>query len=634
MKNIGYIRYFKLLNILVIVPAIFLVQILHAQDFRLSNYLKKGEKDATLAVMAMLQDASQHKNSKVIIEEGTYHFYPEKAYEQYSYVSNHDNTLRRIAFPIKGFDGLTLQGSGAKLIFHGVMMPFLIEDSKSIAISGFTLDWHIPLHSEALVVANDQDNGSIDLKIAENIPYTIRNEKLIFIKEGYEHDLGNTILYDPERKAVAYNTNKYTPLRMNQNIPIRNRQAFDFHNNVDLRSPNYVYQNQEDMLKAEELAAGLVRISGLTKSPPPVGMVLVAKGQNGNNRTANAFHINKSREIKLHDVTIHHAGGMGVIGERSINITLDNMNIFPNPASGLMVSTTADASHFVNCKGEIIINNCNFRNQLDDATNVHGSYVIVEDVFSAKKIGVRVGHFQQGGFDFAEAGDKIGFINQKESANVVFEATVQSINKLNERYYIITLNENVAEKLSKDYVVENLDWYPELTITNNHFADNRARGILLSTPKKTIVRNNYFSNMMSAIFIPVELTWWYESGSAQDLLIEGNTFGDSAYGGGDRPVIYIETDLDKTDYIFGKITIKNNSFNNFNPSILKANGVRYLEFTDNKIENSKSFPALNYEAYVLDVHHIDTLLIKNVKITKDFQNKLKVVDVTNKVLDM
>lgn len=627
-------NHFGLLRILALIPAFMLVQKLHAQDFRLSNYLNENEKDVTLAVLTMLQDASEYKDSKVIIEEGVYHFYPEKAYEQYSFVSNHDNTMRRIAFPIKGFDGLTLQASGAKFIFHGLMMPFLIEDSKNVDISGFSIDWHIPLHSEALVVANDQENGSVDLKIAESFPYTIRNEKLIFIKEGYEHDLGNAILYDPLRKAVAYNTNDYTPLRMNKNIEIKNKHSFDFQNYVDLRSPEYVYQNQENILKAEELAHGLVRISGLSKSPPPVGMVLVAKGQNGDNRTANAIHINKSQDIKIHDVTIYHAGGMGVIGERSINITLDNMKIFPNPERDLMVSTTADASHFVNCKGEIIINNCNFRNQLDDATNVHGSYVIVSDVLSPNKIGVRVGHFQQGGFDFAEAGDKIGFINQKKSANVELKTTVQHVNKLNERYYIITLSENIASQLNDDYVVENLDWYPELTITNNHFADNRARGILLSTPKKTIVRNNYFSNMMSAIFVPVELTWWYESGSAQDLLIEGNTFGDCAYGGGDRPVIYIETDLDKTDYIFGNITIKNNTFTNFNPSILKANGVRYLEFSDNKIENSKSFPALYPSAHVLDVHHIDTLIIKNIDITVDFQNKLKAIDVINKVSNM
>lgn len=613
----------------ILIPLFCIITPSFAQEFRLSNYLRDGEKDATLAVVTMLDEASQHKDSEVIIEQGTYHFYPEKAFEQYCYVSNHDNTMRRIAFPIKDFDGLTLDASGAEFIFHGVMMPFLIEDSKNIDISNFTIDWHIPLHSEALIEASDSVNKTIDIRISDNIPYTIRNEELIFIKEGYEHDLGRAILYDPERRAIAYNTQKYTPLRMHKKIEISNKQTFDFHNYIDFKSPDFVYQNQENYLKAEEIAHGLVRISGLRKSIPLVGMVLATKGNNGNNRIANAFHINRSNDVKLHDLTIHHAGGMGVIGERSIDITLDNVKIHPNPESNLMVSTTADASHFVNCKGKIVINNCNFRNQLDDATNVHGSFVIMEDVLGPDKIGVRVGHYQQAGFDFAGPGDNVGFINQKESANVEFKATVKSMQKVNGRYYVITLNENVANKLSDDYVVENLDWYPELTITNNHFADNRARGILLSTPKKTIVKDNYFSNMMSAIFIPVELTWWYESGSAQDVLIEGNTFGDCAYGGGKRPVIYIETDLDKTDYIFGKIIIKNNNFSNFQPSILKANGVKYLEFSDNIISNSNSFTPFDADAYVVEVNHIDTLVMKNLNITKYFKNSLKKEGIRN-----
>ena len=119
-------------------------QALSAQEFKLSDYLKKGEKDVTLSVITMLQDASKHKNSKIIIENGTYHFYPEKAYEQYCFITNHDNSLRRIAFPINDFDGLTIDAKDAKFIFHGVMMPFNIENSKNIDISGLTIDWHPP----------------------------------------------------------------------------------------------------------------------------------------------------------------------------------------------------------------------------------------------------------------------------------------------------------------------------------------------------------------------------------------------------------------------------------------------------------------------------------------------------------
>ena len=343
-----------------------IVQSLFAQEFRLSDYLKEGEKDATLSVITMLQDASKYKDSKVIVEKGTYHFYPEKAYEKYTFITNHDNTLRRVAFPVNKFDGLTIEANDAKFIFHGIMMPFNIENSKNIDISGLTIDWHIPIHSESMIVANDTINHTFNLRIADNIPYTIRNEQLFFIKEGFEHDLDHAILYDPKRKAIAYNTTKYTPLKINTDIEIRNKDEFDFPNYIDFRSPEYQAQDQEYKIKAKEIEPGLVRIYGSKKPLPPVGMVMISKGRFGKDRIANAFHINKSSNVKLHNITIHYAGGMGILGERSSDITLDSVNVIANPDKQLMVSTTADAAHFAGCRGSIVVNNCNFRHQLDE----------------------------------------------------------------------------------------------------------------------------------------------------------------------------------------------------------------------------------------------------------------------------
>lgn len=607
-----------------------IIQPLFAQEFKLSDYLKVGEKDATLSVITMLQDASKHKNSRVIIEKGTYHFYPEKAYEQYCFITNHDNSLRRITFPINNFDGLTIDAKEAKFIFHGVMMPFNIENSKNIDISGLTIDWHLPLHGEGIIEANDTINNTFDIRLADNMTYTIRNEQLIFIKEGFEHDLAHAILYDPKRKAVAYNTNKYTPLQMTKTIEIRNKDKFDFVNYIDFRIPEYEVQNQEYSIKAEEIAPGLVRIYGNKKPLPPVGMVLVCKGQFGKDRIANAFYINESSNVKLHNLTINYAGGMGIIGERSQDIVLEGLNILANPDNKLMVSTTADAAHFSSCKGKIVVNNCNFRHQLDDAINVHGAFVIVEDILAPNKIGVRIGHFQQAGFKFAEEGENVGFINPENSTEVEFKTTVKSFYKLNKDYYIIAFNEEITDKLSKGYVVENLDWYPEVSITNSQFADNRARGLLLKSPKKTIVKNNYFSNMMQALIISGDLnTWWYESGGAQDMLIEGNTFGDCNYDGGKRPVISISGNQDNKGRMLGKIIINNNTFNSFNPSIVAAIGVKHLEFTNNTINNSKTFPATSSDAFVLNIKQVETLKIKNIKISKDFINKIKTEEVKN-----
>ena len=41
----------------------------------------------------------------------------------------------------------------------------------------------------------------------------------------------------------------------------------------------------------------------------------------------------------------------------------------PCPHTQRVISTTADATHFVNCKGDILIENCRFENMLDDGTN-------------------------------------------------------------------------------------------------------------------------------------------------------------------------------------------------------------------------------------------------------------------------
>ncbi|HEY5689549.1 MAG TPA: right-handed parallel beta-helix repeat-containing protein [Yeosuana sp.] len=620
----------KRINLSLLLLFTIIAQSLFAQEFRLSNYLKEGEKDATLSVITMLQDASKYKNSKVVIEKGTYHFYPEKAYEKYTYITNHDNTLRRIAFPVNNVDGLTIEANDSKFIFHGIMMPFNIENSKNIDISGLTIDWHIPIHSESMIVANDTTNHTFDIRIADNIPYTIRNEQLFFIKEGFEHDLAHAILYDPKRKAIAYNTTKYTPLKITDNIEIRNKDNFDFPYYVDFRSPEYDAQDQEYIIKAKEIKPGLVRIYGSKKPLPPVGMVMISKGRFGKDRIANAFYINKSSNVKLHNITIHYAGGMGILGERSSDITIDSVNVIANPDKQLMVSTTADAAHFAGCRGKVVVNNCNFRHQLDDAINIHGAYVLVEDILAPDKIGVRLGHFQQAGFEFAEAGDTIGFVNTKDSSEVVFKSVVKSFNKLNKDYYVITLNESITDKLSKGFVVENVDWYPEVTITNSQFADNRARALLLKSPKKTIVRNNYFSNMMPALLISGGInTWWYESGGSQDMLIEGNTFGDCSYGGANEPVITIGGRFNGKGRMLGSIIIRNNVFNNFQPSILKARGVTYLEFTNNTINNSKTFPPLYPDEYVLDIKQVETLKIKNVKISKDFKNKVKAEEIKN-----
>ena len=95
-----------------------------------------------------------------------------------------------------------------------------------------------------------------------------------------------------------------------------------------------------------------------------------------------AFFISNSETIHIFNVNIWHCGGMGVIAQLSRDIELNNVNVVPSPNTGRIISITADATHYVNCAGYIRMIGCTFCNQKDDATNIHGLYMAVDEILA------------------------------------------------------------------------------------------------------------------------------------------------------------------------------------------------------------------------------------------------------------
>ncbi len=77
-------------------------------------------------------------------------------------------------------------------------------------------------------------------------------------------------------------------------------------------------------------------------------------------------------------------------------------------------------------------------------------------------------------------------------------------------------------------VVDNVSWYPDLTIRNCSVTMDSCRGFLISTRGKVLVeRNSTFANTnMSAILIADDANSWFESGRVRDVTIRGNRFLD------------------------------------------------------------------------------------------------------------
>ena len=582
-----------------------------------NNPDKKGEnvlfnteiaEDATPSVVARILQAEENPISEIKFEKGTYHFYPDKGFEKFCYISNHGDLMVKTPFPIFNMKDLTIDGQGSTFIFHGVIIPFLIDESENITVKNLSIDWHEAFHSEGLIVANDEKNKTFDMQISEEYPYDIRNGQIYFIKEYYQHTIGQSILYDPERKAIAFDTESYT------NITTKTKSTSTF--NLDKIQYKYEYDKRdvgfknigtEYRIMVEELKPGLVRVHGHKKKMPQVGMILTMKGEQGLNRVSPAFRVTHTNGFNAKDINVHHAGGMGIIAENSSDLILDSFNV--TPSKGRMVSTTADATHFVGCRGKVVLKNCTFQNQLDDASNIHGTYQKIVDVLDDYRIGVRMGHHQQQAFVVGQSGDNLGLVRLSNSFFPYDKVTIKKIDYLNSRYQIITLNEKLPSDVKPGDLVENLDAYPDLLVQNCNISNNRARGLLISNPVNTVIENNFFHTEMEALLIPVESGHWYESGNAANVVIKGNTFQDCQHSGFNRGVIRFDTDDDNENIAFKNIEITNNTFNQFDNLILQITNADGVLFEGNTITNSGTFPQLHLENPAIRIEHSKNVVL-------------------------
>jgi len=592
--------------------SVFGQKVLNIADFKIQE-----EQDATPLVVAALKKAKEEGISKLVFPKGNYHFYPTFAPEFYCEITNNDNGLKRTAFPLIDFHDFELDGGGSDFIFHGKMIPFIIEKSSNLKVTNLNVDWKVPFVLEGHVVANDSLNGTFDIEVKtpylvqhghlyltlerEDSPYERKYGKRFAFGERYNLEIGQNIFWDPKTKAPLYNTRLY-------NMP--EREIF-----------------------AEELLEGLIRIKSKMEKLPPLGSVMVSKGEYLHNRTSPAFRVFKSQDLEFNSINVYHAGAMGLIAERSENITLDSFNVVLREGSNRMITATADATHFCNVRGTVIIKNCTFENMLDDATNIHGTYVRVNKMIDDFTLAVETYHPHQNGYLFGEEGDQVQIIDQKNLQPRTEPLILKKVERVNEKISYITFDKSVKGRVDIYDGVENISWHASAVIENNIVRNNRARSFLISTPRKVVVRNNYLSSQMATFRLTGDLGLWNESGPNEGLLIENNIIEDAVYGGnGPQAVFLIDPQyVDKNDFS-GKysrdITIRNNTIKTFDNSIMLAMSVDGLIFENNEIIQTDT-----YKPIFPNIENIRIVNCNNVVIRGNTYSKLNGEDGTLSIDD-
>ena len=536
--------------------------------------------DMTPIVLAIF---TQHEKGdfQLSFEKGEYHFYPEFAYAEYHAVTNHDNSYKSFAFPIKDMKNVEIDGNGSKFIFHGVITPFLVMNSSNIVMHDLTIDWEEPFYIQGKVLSST-GKESMEMEFTGFSKYSLDGSIPVLENNGQkQYFLGENMVFDPKTSAVIYNASDYL-------MP-------------DARTAK---------VTAEKINGNIYRINGrFVERPAPTGSIYVFKGPNGNNRLVPAIHICGSEKFSAKHINIHHAGGMGVIAEKSSDIHLNNVNVCLEKGTDRIVTTTADATHFCNCRGKLIVENCLFENMLDDAINVHGTYLKVEKIKDSRTLIARTNHPQQHGFEFAQKGDKIQIVS-KGTILPVKTVRVKKVKIINQTFTELTFDQDIKDIVKPGDGLENITWYPELIFKNNIVRNNRARSVLISSGKKAIIENNFFSSMMTSILFEGDLDYWFESGAVSDVIIRNNTFGDSCYGGRKASIIWINPhvkEMPENEYYEKNIIIENNVFNTFDRSILDAKSVNGLVFKNNTIKPSDTYLPLYPELPEIKIEHCSSL---------------------------
>ena len=541
--------------------------------------VKNNGGDCTSALLEALKKAKSYngkKNVEISFEKSTYLFGGNFAPDIYVFTSNNDEGLKRVIFPIIDFQNITINGNGAKFVFDGRINPFVVRNSKNVKFKNFTCDLARSGHSEAVVL--ESFKGGAVLEIKEDFPFEIAQGCLMFV--GKKDSISAAQVYD----------NYYVHRSMLEFNPKRN--AIEY-NVAD------VWVNGFGVFRVDSLGGRKIKLYHTNADFKKGNIVVFSLGT----RHHSMFAVDACRDVLFENITVHDAYGMGIIGQNTRNIIVDNCKF--TPAKNRIVSCAADATHFVNCEGEIVLKNSLFENQMDDATNIHGIYERLAKIESSDTFISELVHRQQYGFKTFAVGDEIEFVDRQSMITKVC-AKIKSVEVINKQFKRITLTTPIPQEVEELDAVAKIRDYPNIVIKNNIIRNNRARGMLLNCRGKTIVENNLFATSGSALYFEGDASRWYEQGGVRDCTIRNNVFENCNYAKGwGNAVIEVAAGITKNrqeSRYNRNITIENNTFKMYDgTSLLKIFCVDNLKWRNNKIETTTAFPKKrNLEPFIVE----------------------------------
>lgn len=509
---------------------------------------------------------------------GRYEFHEKGASQREYYISNHDQVNpKKVGLALEGFHHLTLDGQGAELVFHGRMLPLALVNSAHCTLQNFRIDFAHPHIAQIKVVENSPVDG-LTFEVAPWVNYRITKDSVFeTYGEGWTARQGVGIAFEEKTKHLVYQTSDlyYSTKGVKEVSPrVLNAPAW----------------------KNERLVPGTVIAMRTWERPAP------------------GIFFSHNVNTTVRNVKVHYAEGMGLLAQLCENITLDGFSVcLKGEQDPRYFTTQADATHFSGCKGLILSKSGLYEGMMDDAINVHGTYLKVVKRMDDHTLVGRYMHDQSWGFDWGNPGDRVQFIRSATMDLIGEENRITAIRPYDKeevkgaREFVITFEKPVAVEINEHagFGIENLTWTPQVVFSDNVVRNNRARGALFSTPQDVLVENNLFDHTSgTAILLCGDCNGWYETGACRKVVIRHNRFVNALTNlfQFTNAVISIYPEipnLAEQEKFFhggkdGGILIEDNVFETFDAPILYAKSVDGLIYRRNTVKVNSDYSPFHW----------------------------------------
>lgn len=418
-------------------------------------------RDDTAAFLAAFKEAKEKGAGRIIIPEG-----------RYDLRANGNPESRRVLFPVEGTDGLVIEGQGAELMMSGPAAVFSFEHCRNIMVFGLTVDWARPPFSEGTVISTAP--LFFDVKVLDEYP----------VKGG-----------EPVGAFMSYHADTRLPYG----------RGLDIYDGVE---------------RTELIAPQVLRVHLKREIAVPVGTLLVLRHHVYG---YNVFNFDRCSDVTVSNVTVYSVFGMGLVGTVTTNITLQGFNVQMRPDSGRLMSATADATHFMGCKGTVTIQDCLFEGMGDDGVNIKsGLYLIVRQRLDDYTV---LGQHNLKLTDLPDPGDTLEMARTDTllsfASGTVREASMEPGEGNRHR---IRFEAPLPEELRAGDVLGNASRVARLRLAHCTVRANRARGVLCQT-RDAIIENCIFQNCTGAgVMVLTETVHFHESIGTRDVIVRNNLF--------------------------------------------------------------------------------------------------------------